>query len=81
MSFAQRSFVLLTACTLYLCVCGQQAVASVPFESRIACMHNPMMEPQQHIELVVEIAASNKQRARGLMERDSVADNAGMIFI
>ncbi|WP_157980698.1 DUF192 domain-containing protein [Aliidiomarina taiwanensis] len=81
MSVRQRACGLLASSLLMVSLWATPAEAHVQFETRQACITSPALQGQQPTLLQLEVAETNEQRARGLMERTSLSDNSGMVFI
>lgn len=81
MSIAQRTRALLAVNMLIIGFWGHHAMASVHFETSQGCISHPMTTPQQHSQLNIELAETNAQRARGLMDRTQLGEYSGMVFV
>lgn len=79
--YKKYMFILISSFAFSLVVSGKSAAVS--FEQTPACITTAFVQMQDKKEhnLMVEVANTNKKRARGLMERNSLGDFQGMIFI
>ncbi|MFN2361361.1 MAG: DUF192 domain-containing protein [Marinobacter sp.] len=56
-------------------------LAAVPENDALPVVPACLVSDQKAIPITVEIAASSEERSRGLMDRETLAEDAGMLFV